>query len=56
MTTKEFFELVNEMRQAQRNYRKTQDPKWLDLAHHLEQQVDEILERAMNYYTTHKQQ
>lgn len=50
MTTKDFFELVSEMRNAQKNFYKTRDKKWLVIAKQLETQVDDIVTRAMRYY------
>lgn len=46
MNAKEFFNLVSEMRQAQRNYFKTRNQGYLDRSKHLEKQVDAEIERV----------
>lgn len=46
MNAKEFFNLVSEMRQAQKNYFKTRNQSYLDRSKHLEKQVDAEIERV----------
>jgi hypothetical protein len=43
MTTGEFADLVEKMRDAQKNYSKTCDKDSLDISRRLESQVDKIL-------------
>lgn len=43
MTTGEFADIVQKMREAQKNYFKTRDKDSLDISKRLESQVDKIL-------------
>lgn len=49
MTWIELFETVEEMRNAQKNYFATKEPKWLGIAKYLEGQVDELIPKAIAY-------
>jgi hypothetical protein len=51
MTAKEFFELVVEMRYAQKNYFKTRNQGYLDRSKNLEKQVDNEIERVQKLIT-----
>ena len=51
MTAKEFFELVVEMRYAQKNYFKTRNQGYLDRSKNLEKQVDKEIERVQKLIT-----
>lgn len=44
MTTGEFADIVQKMREAQKQYFKTHSSEWLDRSKALEKQVDTILE------------
>lgn len=44
MTTGEFADIVQKMREAQKKYFKTHSSEWLDKSKALEKQVDTILE------------
>ena len=44
MTTGEFADIVQKMREAQKQYFKTNSSEWLDKSKALEKQVDTILE------------
>lgn len=43
MTEQQFYELVKEMREAQRAYFKTRDKSWLNKSKDLEKQVDQAI-------------
>ena len=51
MTAKEFFELVVEMRYAQKNFFKTRNQGYLDRSKNLEKQVDNEIERVQKLIT-----
>lgn len=46
MTAKDFFDLVVEMRKAQKNYFKTRNQGYLDRSKSLEKQIDAEIERV----------
>ena len=46
MTAKQFFDIVAEMRQAQKNYFKTRNQGYLDRSKHLEKQIDAEIDRV----------
>lgn len=46
MNAKQFFDLVSEMRQAQKNYFKTRNQAYFDRSRYLEKQIDAEIERV----------
>jgi hypothetical protein len=51
MNAKDFFDLVVEMRQAQKNWFKTHNQGYLNRSKHLEKQVDAEIDRVQRLTT-----
>lgn len=51
MNARQFFDLVVQMRQAQKNYFKTRNQGYLDISKHLEKQIDAEIERVQKLTT-----
>ena len=49
MTWIEVFETIEEMRNAQKYYFQTRDQHWLELSKWLEPQVDDLVQKSLDY-------